>query len=202
MRWRSIYQKNRWSRLPTRSQDAERDVLKLDRIVGESAPGTPWPQSLTRSACLASSLDAATHPNGARKAGKLAEKAYWDEFEGSGMETAVRLHLGFARAGDLERCFRDVRAAIRGLSEGKQTAADVAGLTRKLLLALVQTASELNRKGVTDGTQARVHLALAPSSMPMGAETSVPRLSSSSVVSPTSASAGRSWRERRCLHRR
>ncbi|HEY2156970.1 MAG TPA: high-affinity Fe2+/Pb2+ permease, partial [Isosphaeraceae bacterium] len=40
------------------------------------------------------------------RARKLVEDAYWQEFEGSAMETAVRRHLGFQRAGEIEGLFR------------------------------------------------------------------------------------------------
>jgi high-affinity iron transporter len=125
------------------------------RQSGESAPVRPWPDVIDRiGVLLASGLDAATRSGGLKKARALAEDAYWGEFEASGMETAVRLHLGFNRAGELERRFREVRSALREVAEGRQDASQAAGLTRQLLLDLVRASSDLNRKGVTDGSRA------------------------------------------------
>lgn len=136
---------------------------RLVQKVGEPAPVRPWSEVIDRiSVVLASSVDAAGRPGGLKKSRKLADDAYLEEFEGSAMETAVRLHLGFARAGELESGFRAVRTAVRDLAEGRQTTAELTNVTRKLLLALVQSASELNRKGVTDGEHVRGELAAVP----------------------------------------
>ena len=48
---------------------------------------------------LAASRDAAVRPGELAKARRLADDAYWGEFESSDMETAVRKYLGFARPG-------------------------------------------------------------------------------------------------------
>jgi high-affinity iron transporter len=101
---------------------------------------------------LASSLDAAARPGGVKRARKLAEDAYWGEFEASEMETAVRLHLGFARAGALEEQFRAMAAGVRDVAEGRQPPEHATELSRKLLLGLLGAAGDLNRKGVTDRT--------------------------------------------------
>ncbi len=69
---------------------------------------------------LASSLDAAGRPDGLKRARKLAEDAYWGEFEASDMETAVRTHLGFARAGEIEGQFRAMTAAVRDVARNQQ----------------------------------------------------------------------------------
>jgi high-affinity iron transporter len=119
---------------------------------GQAAPARPWPDVIDRiGVLLSSSVDAAGKTNGFKKARKLAEDAYWVEFEASDMETAVRLHLGFARAAEIERQFRAVVPALRGLSKGERSAGQVLDVTRPLLLNLARSADELNKKGVTDG---------------------------------------------------
>ena len=65
-----------------------------------TAPVRPWPDVIDRiSVILAASRDAATRPGELAKARRLADDAYWGEFESSDMETAVRKYLGFGRAG-------------------------------------------------------------------------------------------------------
>ena len=84
------------------------------------------------------------------KARKLVEDAYWQEFEGSAMETAVRRHLGFHRAGEIEGLFRAMRPLVREVVEGKAQASAMADRSRELLLALVSAGQDLDRLGVTD----------------------------------------------------
>jgi high-affinity iron transporter len=116
-----------------------------------SAPARAWAQVIERiGLLLASSLDAADRPGGLKTARKLAEDAYWGEFESSDMETAVRIHLGFARAGELEEQFRALSAGVRDVAEGRQDPSYATELSRKLLLGLLGAASDLNRKGVVD----------------------------------------------------
>ena len=68
------------------------------------------------SVTLAASRDAATRPGELAKARRLAEDAYWVEFESSDMETAVRKYLGYVRAGELERQFHAIRTAVRDVA--------------------------------------------------------------------------------------
>jgi high-affinity iron transporter len=113
----------------------------------------PWPQVVDRiGLLLAASLDAAGRPEGLKPARKLAEDAYWGEFEASDMETAVRIHLGFARAGALETQFRAMVAAVRDVSDGRQPPEYATDRSRELLLGLLGASGELNRMGVTDRT--------------------------------------------------
>jgi high-affinity iron transporter len=118
---------------------------------GTAAPVLPWSQVIEKiGLLLASSLDAAVQPDGLKGARKLAEDAYWGEFEASDMETAVRTHLGFARAGELEDQFRAMVAGVRDVAAGRQGPEHATELSRKLLLGLLNAAADLNRKGVTD----------------------------------------------------
>ena len=120
---------------------------------GAAAPVLPWSQVIEKiGLLLASSLDAAVQPGGLKTARKLAEDAYWGEFEASDMETAVRVHLGFARAGALEDEFRAMAASVRDVASGRQPPEHATESSRKLLLGLLGAAAELNRKGVTDRT--------------------------------------------------
>jgi high-affinity iron transporter len=120
---------------------------------GAAAPVLLWSQVIEKiGLLLASSLDSAVQPGGFKTARKLAEDAYWGEFEASDMEAAVRVHLGFARAGALEDEFRAMVAGIRDVASGRQPAEHATELSRKLLLGLLSAAADLNRKGVTDRT--------------------------------------------------
>ncbi len=111
----------------------------------------PWADVIDRiGILLASSLDEASKPGGLAKARRLAEDAYWGEFESSDMETAVRKYLGFGRKGDLERQFQAIRTMAKEVAQKRQPPSEQADLNRKLLLALVATAGDLNRKGVID----------------------------------------------------
>jgi high-affinity iron transporter len=117
----------------------------------EAVPIRPWPDVIDRiGLILGSSLDAATRPGGWRKARRLADDAYWGEFETSDMETAVRTHLGLARAGAIEDQFRAVRESVRAVAEGRQSPSKAAERARQLLVGLARASAELNRKGVTD----------------------------------------------------
>jgi len=115
------------------------------------APVRPWPEVVDRiSTTLAASREAATRPGELSKARRLAEDAYWGEFEASDLETAVKKYLGFARKGDLERQFRAIRSAVREVAEKRQSPSVLADLCQGLLSDLDAVTSALNAKGVTD----------------------------------------------------
>jgi high-affinity iron transporter len=117
----------------------------------QAAPVRPWAEVIDRiSLALAESLDAATRTGGFKRARRLAEDAYWGEFEASDMETAVRNHLGYARAGELEGQFLAIVTGVRAVAGGSQAPSGMADRTRRLLLDLVRASDELGRKGVTD----------------------------------------------------
>jgi len=123
------------------------------RTAGEVAttPVRPWHEVIDRiGMVLATSLKMVSRPGEARRARTLAEDAYWGEFEASDMETAVRNHLGYARAGELEGRFRAIIRDVRDVAEGRQGLAVADERKGQLLLALLRSADELNRKGVTD----------------------------------------------------
>jgi high-affinity iron transporter len=130
-----------------------------EALVRSTAGGGPaqnavprtWPDVLDRiSMTLAACRDAAERPGELAKARRLAEDAYWGEFEASDMETAVRKYLGYTRAGGLERQFLAIRSAVRDVSDKRRPRAELADLCRTLLLDLVSVTRELNAKGVTD----------------------------------------------------
>jgi high-affinity iron transporter len=121
---------------------------------GPAAAVRPWPRVIEKiGLLLASSLDAAGRPGGLKAARTLAEDAYWGEFEASDMETAVRIHLGFARAGALEEQFRAMVAGVADVARGQQPAAQGAALSSKLLSSLISAARDLDNKGVTDASR-------------------------------------------------
>ncbi len=158
------------------AEDVDLGTLKVtgptpSTRVAATAPARPWADVIDRiSVLLASSLDAATHPGGFKKARKLAQDAYWVEFETSDMETAVRLHLGFARAGELEGRFRSLIPALRGLAEGQNDPTGFTDLSRQLLLDLNQASAELNRKGVVDRTQLYATATVPTSPIPVSGD--------------------------------
>jgi high-affinity iron transporter len=124
--------------------------------VGGSTPpsGQPWPEVIDRiGMALAASRDAASRPGELAKARRLADDAYWVEFEASDLETAVRKFLGYARAGELERQFRAIRTHVRDVSEKRQPASVLDDACHRLLLDLLAVARELDGKGVTDRTR-------------------------------------------------
>ena len=124
------------------------------RVAGNAiaAPVRPWAEVVDRiGVLLAASRAAATRPGEMARARRLAEDAYWAEFEASDMEVAVRRHLGYARAGELEQQFRRFRSEVRDVAERRRPASALDDRSHDLLLDLIAAASELNGKGVTDG---------------------------------------------------
>jgi high-affinity iron transporter len=116
-----------------------------------TAPPRPWSEVVDRIGMLLSaSRRAATRPGELSKARRLAEDTYWAEFEASDMEVAVRRHLGYVRAGELEQQFRRFRADVREVADGRRSASVLEDRSHDLLLDLVAAARELNDKGVTD----------------------------------------------------
>jgi high-affinity iron transporter len=115
------------------------------------APVRPWPDVIDRiSVTLAASRDAAARPGELAKARRLADDAYWGEFESSDMETAVRKYLSFSRAGGLERQFLAIRSAAREVAEKRRPVSVMADLSHKLILDLLAASSDLNTRGITD----------------------------------------------------
>src|SRR5262249_55467873 len=106
-------------------------------------------------------------PGEFKKARRQAEDAYWGEFEASDMERAVRNHLGYARAGELEGQFLAIRADVRKVAEKTVPPAHMAEQIRKLLLELVRASDDLKHKGVID----RAHILEATATAPTAAAT-------------------------------
>lgn len=137
---------------------------------GVAAPVRSWPDVIDRiGLLLSSSLGAASRSDGFKKARKLAEDSYWGEFESSDFETAVRLHLGLARATELERRFRAIVPALRAMADGRgrEQAIDA---TRQLLLALTKAGDELNKKGVIDAAHLGNSVAAQPARVEPGSD--------------------------------
>jgi high-affinity iron transporter len=121
------------------------------RSTGTGAPVRAWPEVVDRiSTLLAASRDLVTRPGELAKARRLAEDAYWGEFEASDMETAVRKYLGYARAGELEREFFAVRSAVGAVAEKQMAPSELADACHRLLADLGRVTKELHAKGVTD----------------------------------------------------
>ncbi len=121
------------------------------RSAAEIAPVRPWADVIDRiGVTLAASRDSAMRPGEQAKARRLADDAYWVEFETSDMETAVNKYLGFGRARELERRFHAISVAARDVAEKRQDRSVMAELCHKLLRELSSVAADLNAKGVTD----------------------------------------------------
>ena len=117
-----------------------------------AAPVRPWADVVDRiSVTLAESRDAAVHSADTTKALRLADDAYWVEFEASDLETAVQRYLGFRRKGELEKQFRAIRSAVRVIGATKRPdASELTELCDRWMAGLVAVTKELNDKGVTD----------------------------------------------------
>ncbi len=119
-----------------------------------SAPGRPWAEVTDRIGLLLSEARATVRKPGGMvgmvRARKLAEDAYWGEFESSDMETAVRRHLGFKRAGAIEGQFLGIRSAIKAVAEEKAPAAELVNRSRQLLIDLSKASDDLRRLKVND----------------------------------------------------
>jgi high-affinity iron transporter len=121
------------------------------RSAVETAPVRRWADVIDRiGVTLAASRDAATRPGELAKARRLADDAYWVEFESSDMETAVNKYLGFGRARGLERQFHAISMAAREVAEKRQAVSVMDELCHKMLLDLSSVATDLNAAGVTD----------------------------------------------------
>jgi high-affinity iron transporter len=130
------------------------------RVAGASnaAPARPWAEVVDRiGMILVASRQAATRSGEMSKARRLAEDAYWAEFEASDMEIAVRRHLGYARAGELEQQFRRFRSAVLDVAERRRPASALEDRSHDLLLDLLAATRELNAKGVTDAAHIDAH---------------------------------------------
>ena len=128
---------------PSRSSVlASTKVLKWNEVVDQTA------------ARLGTSLSAAAQPESAKRARTLAEDAYWVDFEGSDMETAVRAHLGLDRAIDLEKRFLKFMSEVRDVTKSDKHDTSAASNTmRGLVATLVKAADDLTAKNITDRTK-------------------------------------------------
>lgn len=121
---------------------ASTKVLKWNEVVDQVA------------ARLGTSLSAAADPASAKRARTLAEDAYWVDFEGSDMETAVRAHLGLDRAIELEKRFLKFMSEIRDATKSDKHDTSAAAITMRGLVAnLVKAADDLTAKNITDRTK-------------------------------------------------
>jgi periplasmic iron binding protein len=121
----------------------------------------PWPLVIDRIAVtLAASLDAAGRPDATERAVPLAQDAFYRDFEASGMDAAIRVHLGQERASRLEGLFHEVTDTTRDVVAGSTGAPAVLAPTRRALLDLAKASSELNSKGVTE--RSRIFASTSP----------------------------------------
>ena len=120
-------------------------------VAGAVAPVVAWPEVIDRIGVLLSEARATVaQPNGYARARKLAEDAYWGEFELSDMETAVRRHLGVDRAGVIEAQLRGFRTALKSVQDGQLEARKLAPRVGKLMIELSRAATDLKRLNIFD----------------------------------------------------
>ena len=118
-----------------------------------AAPVVAWPEVIDRiSILLGEARLLAGKPDGLAKARKLAEDAYWGEFEMSDMETAVRRHLGYARAGAIEAQLRGFRTALKAAHDDQLDSADLRTRLGDLMVELSRAANDLKRLNIFDRT--------------------------------------------------
>jgi high-affinity iron transporter len=123
------------------------------------SPVSAWPEVIDRIGVLLSESREALKKNGStpedrkkaeNQARKLAEDAYWGEFETSEMETAIRRYLGFERAGAIEGQFVGFRSAIKTISEGKVPPSDLVGRSSRLIADLAKASTDLQAQKIFD----------------------------------------------------
>ena len=121
--------------------------------LASAKPARRWADVIDRvGVLLSSSLKAAARPDGLPRARKLAQDAYFEEFENSGMETAVRQALGVERMREVEERFKDFFGPEIQVIAADPTTARSKGvaLSRSLLMALSKAGADLDQLGVID----------------------------------------------------
>jgi high-affinity iron transporter len=142
------------------------------------APMRPWSEVIDRiSVMLADGRDAATRRAEPANARRIVDDAYWGEFEASDMETAIRKYLGYARAGEIERRFREIAGAVRKVGAKRESASELAERCDRLIAELVAAAKVLDSKGATDRSKIdAIDGAAAPMDASLAAPEGDPRL--------------------------
>ena len=121
------------------------------KVAGEAAPVVAWPQVIDEiSKLLTEARLIVGKPDGYPKARKLAEDAYWGQFELSDMETAVRRHLGVERAGVIEAQLRGFRTALKTVHDGQMDARKLVAPIGKLMIELSRASEDLKRLNILD----------------------------------------------------
>ena len=150
--------------LGTIALEGPKQVATTARV---AAPVVAWPEVIDRiSVLLGEARLLAPKPDGLAKARKLAEDAYWGEFEMSDMETAVRRHLGYARAGTIEAQLRGFRTAIRGVNQGEINPVDLRSRLGDLLVELSRASNDLKRLNIFDRRDVDKATSTVASAMP------------------------------------
>ncbi len=117
-------------------------------------PVVPWAEVRKRiSATLESAARAAQQPGGAKAADRLAIDAYFEHFEASELETAVRLYRGEERVFLIERTFAKIRRPLLvELAAGRADAALVQTAIDELGRSIDEDIRELHRNRIFDRT--------------------------------------------------
>jgi high-affinity iron transporter len=124
------------------------------RVAAGVLPVRQWREVIDRiGVALTASRNAATRAGELARARRLADDAYFGEFEASDMETGVRRHLGYVRSGEIEQQFREYRTMVRAVAEHRRPVSALDDMSQKLMHDLVAAARELDSKGVTDASR-------------------------------------------------
>ena len=109
-------------------------LLALLSTACVTAPGRAgsWDQAVANIEDALSGSVAAYERGDQEKARQLAKDAYFDVFESSGMETAIRLSISSRRAFEVEYAFTEVSQLMRSGAGGPEVRARVATLTAML----------------------------------------------------------------------
>jgi len=109
-----------------------------------------WTDVVGEIEAVLQSAEQAYEEGRSQEAKSSVSRAYFDIFEGSGMESAISVHLSPARKTELESIFGSVRGAIGA----KKPLPDVKKRTEALVAALTRDAAKLPPKGGANGRPA------------------------------------------------
>jgi high-affinity iron transporter len=111
-----------------------------------------WPETIDRiSVRLASAIGAAKRPETANRAQTIADETFRIDYRPTELATAIRTHLGEARAKAIEEKFTTFSSEIRGsiASGGKEPSKSQLAM-RGIIASLFEASEDLKSKGISD----------------------------------------------------
>lgn len=115
-------------------------------------PAVPWTEVLRRIvAKFEAAIETAQKPDGAKQAERLALDAYFEHFEASELETAVRLFRGEERVFVIERMFMNIRRPLLSdLAAARTDSSTVQAAVAELTRAIEDDIRELDSRRIFD----------------------------------------------------